>query len=131
MPSQRIEQPDDLSGEDRELEAALSGLRPAASQVDALACAFDAGQTRAARALRFWRGASGLLAAMLAVAIVLPVPPARRASSSSVAERPSGSNAPAELAAYYAIRDDVMNRGPDALPAALGHVSNSLDVRGR
>ena len=136
-----------LSGADRELEDALGGLRPrAAAGVDPLACAFEAGRTSARQSLRAWRAASGLLAATLAVvAVVLPNQSGRQTRSgtgSSVARNDAlplpprhavglASSSRAGLANYYALRDDVLARGPDVLPAPAGYVPNPPRLRGR
>ena len=65
-----------LTPADRELEAALQGLAPAAPGIDRDRLMFVAGQASARRRQRVWQGATATLAA--AFAILLAVRPASR-----------------------------------------------------
>src|SRR5688572_10223984 len=57
---------ENLTPAERELEAALTSLTPAAAQIDPVAAAFDAGGRAARRQVRVWRSAT---AAMLLIAV--------------------------------------------------------------
>src|SRR3954454_6530636 len=67
-------------GGERELEAALRGLRPAATAgpLDPIACAFDAGRRAASQRANPWRATSAVLAIVLTVTVLNPrvIPPA-------------------------------------------------------
>ena len=120
-----LEDEPDLTPADRELEAALRGLRPASAGVDAVAIAYAAGAASARRALFRWRAvAAGLALALGASIVVTAVQP--RASEPTIAQAPereplqavAAATYPPEsvgAAAYLRLRDNVLDRGLDAL----------------
>jgi hypothetical protein len=115
------DEPMNLTPGERELQEGLSHLSPAhPEKTETIAIAFDAGRRGARRSLTAWRSAAAVLLVALTANVLIRV------------ERPAGSNpqpsasiavappnpADAQLATYYAIRNDVINHGVAALPDA-------------
>ena len=63
---------DELNSADRELEAALKSLAPAAARIDPVAAAFAAGQRSGRRQLRVWQAAAAALLLVGAGAWLVP-----------------------------------------------------------
>ena len=124
--------------EDAELENALAALRPAGPGISRDALMFAAGARSARRRSRLWQGAACALAVLLTAAILLPrpareverivyrpAPPAPisvPAKAAVAAVSPFTNEAAASTAvpnmAYLRLRQAVLERGPDALPAS-------------
>jgi hypothetical protein len=123
---------DNLDGAERELEAALRGLKPGPATIDPLACAFEAGRKTGARRAIVWRSTAAAMAVALLVSILIPT----RSSSSrdasptqnefaTVVSLPSHTTGPT----YFSTRDAVLDRGVDVLPASRG-AATPLSLRG-
>ena len=63
---------DELSPEDREMEAALRSLAPASAEIDPVAAAFEGGRRSARRQLRLWQSAAITLLVVSTAAWLLP-----------------------------------------------------------
>jgi len=137
-----------LTPADAELARALSGLRPAGG-IDRDRMLFAAGAASARRTGRIGMGVAGVLAAALAVSLavrpeprvierVVTVPatgPAPTMAAPWPAETPDWMPAAVEQkGAYLALRNQVLTKGLDALPApapaagALAEPANGIDV---
>lgn len=123
-----------LTPSEKEIEAALGGLRPARAPMNRDRVMFDAGRTSARRQNRIWQGISGFLGIVLLVSVLyrpsatvvetatnvvasdagssLPVDGADRLHDSFHRERPD------PVADYVRMRRAVLRRGIEALPAA-------------
>ena len=129
MPEHDDEQ---LSGGERELEAALRGLKPGATSVDPVVCAFEAGRTAGARRVTAWRSTTAALSLALIVSILIP---ARSPTRSSRENATIGSYATVmplprtNQPTYFSTRDAVLDRGVDVLPASTGS-AKLLSMRG-
>jgi hypothetical protein len=114
-----------LSGADRELEAALASLSPdRSSGLDPIAAAFDAGRHDADRRMRIWQGASLLSGSLAAVVMIV-------AGMHSAAPRDAVHNAPIAIVSndvtpferpsdesILRLRQRVLAGGLDSLPPA-------------
>jgi hypothetical protein len=122
---------DRLTPMDKELEAALGGLKPSGAAISRDRVMFAAGQAAAHRHGRVWQGVSGLLAALLLASIVWhpgPAGPAQRVET--VAYEPPAVLPTASLAEpidrqeveafrrYVRTRRAVLNRGIEAIPVS-------------
>jgi hypothetical protein len=123
-----------LSGGDRELEAALGSLAPdRPARLDPVAAAFVAGQRASHRQLRIWQGASltsGALAAVLVLATIVR-PPAPRPSGGPIAVAkniPSSMQGPADESVLL-LQQRVLTGGVDALPPARSIRVPQLNLR--
>ena len=129
MSSER--EPDGLSPAEREVEAALRGLRPVDAGLDPLVIAYRAGAARRERSLWIWRAA----AAVFAIALGAVVLSGSRQNDSNLsrgtlAVDPQPRGTPSTLLvtvpptrispSYERLRDRVLEHGLDALsiPAA-------------
>jgi hypothetical protein len=125
---------DGLTPMDRELEAALGGLRIAPAAISRDGVIFDAGRASARRRSRLWQGSSCILALLLLASVVWrPTPTAPQRPAETVAQHPVDIS-PAALSAastqaidseqvrafrrYLRMRQAVLERGVDALPAS-------------
>ena len=120
-----------LDGGERELEAALRGLKPEAVQADPIACAYDAGRTAAARRASAWRMTSAGLSIVLITMMLVPMRSPRSSSDTelhgevaTVVSLPHNNRS-----TYFTTRDAVLTRGVDVLPASRGS-ANALSMRG-
>lgn len=115
-----------LTPAERELEAAMSRLRPAGSTLDPLQVAFDAGKASAARSLRTWRIASVALLFGVIGALVFPAQDPRDVELVRSAPAQMQGAHDMQLASYLSLRNDVLERGvsvlPDVTPASRGAV---------
>lgn len=128
-----------LDGADRELEAALRGLKPAirGTPLDPVACAFNAGRRAARQQTNPWRMTSAILAIALALAVLYPgVSPPSVKSTAVVASRESAATlssaaSPQGLSALSVIRlrDIALERGLDAMPHTQDSSRRPLGVR--
>jgi len=128
-----------LGPAERELEQALAALRPASAKIDRDRLMFLAGRTSARRRSRLWQCAAGALAVALAAALsaalyARPAPrEVERVVYVTVARPPAvPAEAPAAPIAtpepgrwrgepyYLKLRDEVLAKGLDALPAPRG-----------
>jgi hypothetical protein len=122
---------DRLTPMDKELEAALGGLKPSGAAISRDRVMFAAGQAAARRRGRVWQGVSGLLAALLLASIVWrpgpagPVQHVETVAYESLAALPTAS--PPELIdrqemeafrRYVRTRRAVLNRGIEAIPVS-------------
>ena len=124
----------DLSNDERKLEAALARLKPRHSELNAVAIAYEAGRRSAAWRLTTWRAVAALLLlAITLVTLLRPAPrtveklvfvPARvsRPLPITMTFPPSSSMPPASPSgaplSYLTLRQNVIQYGPDALPAS-------------
>jgi hypothetical protein len=130
--------PDPLTPGESELESALARLVPQVAFDRREAIAYEAGRRAGRRAAVPWRVCTGALAACLLVAIfprATPPPP-----SLLVTAPPSPTAPPTHVVAmtpeevrpaagtYLAVRDEVLAKGLDALPAGTGG-GGSADLR--
>ena len=118
-----------LTAAEQELERALAGLAPAAPPVDRDRLMFQAGRAAGRRGRWLWRGASAAAAVVLAVSLIVrPEPrqverivfvPVESAGAVSVADPDpeAARDRWAEHARYAAIRNEILAKGPGALPA--------------
>lgn len=121
-----------MSDQENELEAALAKLRPAGVEFDVVQLAYEAGRREAGRRGLVWPVVCGLLATgLLAALVVRPATPrpverivyvnqaAPPATMPMLQPMPREEPSPAVAAAagYIALRDAVLARGLDALPA--------------
>jgi hypothetical protein len=112
---------EDLSPAERELEAALRSLAPAAARIDSVGAAFAAGQRSMRRQIRTWQSAA---AAILLVSTGAWLVPFQRGMMTS---RDVGDSAPVAEATNDALprseqsllmlRQAVWKKGIDGLPA--------------
>jgi hypothetical protein len=122
-----MSEPDGLNPAERELEAALKSLAPAATHIDPIAAAFEAGQRSCRRQMRVWQAAAAAL--LLAGTGLWFVPAGQQtgaapsgASASSIAERVElihPDSAPAKPLgdqSLMMLQAAVAARGLDALP---------------
>jgi len=124
-----------LTPAEQELERALASLAPTAAGVDRDRLMFQAGRARGRRGRWLWPSASAAVAAAVAAAVVLAVsltagpqpqpierivfvPVETPAGVSVIDAEPEGSQERwADHARYAALRNAVLAKGPDALPA--------------
>ena len=126
------DEPCKLDGGERELEAALRGLKPDIINVDPIACAFEAGRTATARRASVWRTTSVALSIAVVVMMTVPMRSPRSSSSetaphqgiATVVALPRGNRS-----TYFSTRDAVLTRGVDVLPASRGS-ADALSMRG-
>ncbi len=121
-----------LTPSEREIEAALGGLRPTRASMNRDRLMFCAGRTSARRQNRIWQGMSGFLGIMLLVSVVNR-PPATviNTSTNTVAsnareplpvnvasQSPDSFNRgrPDRVTDYVRMRRAVLDRGIEALP---------------
>ena len=110
-----------LSGAQRELEAALGSLAPdRQTGLDPVAAAFDAGRLSAHRQLRVWQGASllsGTLAAVVFIAVSLQMAHPRPSAGpiAVVTNLPSSIQRPSDESVMR-LQQRVLEHGVDALP---------------
>ncbi|MDY0357938.1 MAG: hypothetical protein RBR19_18795 [Sedimentisphaerales bacterium] len=133
---------DGLTPIDRELEAALGGLRVAPATISRNRVMFDAGRASARRRSRLWQGSSCVLTVLLLASVVSrPTPTAPQRPAETVAERKADIS-PAALSAastpaidaeqvrafrrYLRMRQAVLERGIDALPGST-EIPGSID----
>jgi hypothetical protein len=120
-----------LRGEEIELERALQGLTPSAAVVDPLALAFEAGRRGAALRITTWKFASVAMLGLMLVSLYASSDRARLpinvVSTETIAER---SPAPIDRSTYLAVREAVLERGVDALPAPAGSGLTATPVVG-
>lgn len=120
---------DGLTPMDRELEAALGGLRVAPATISRDRVLFDAGRASARRRSRLWQGSSCVLALLLLVSVVSrPTPTAETVAQQQVDISPAALSAASTQAIdaeqvrafrrYLRMRQAVLERGVDALPAS-------------
>ncbi len=128
-----------LTPAERELEAALGALRPAATGIDRDCLMYRAGEHAGGRRQRFWQGATAMFAAALMTSLLIrPAPrqvdryvyveagaPARvadaRPARGADAEIAGARESPTRRAtAYIRLREGVLIRGVDALPDLPG-----------
>lgn len=126
---------DGLTPMDRELEAALGGLRVAPATISRDRVLFDAGRASARRRSRLWQGSSCVLALLLLVSVVsrptpttAPQRPAETVAQQQVDISPAALSAASTQAIdaehvrafrrYLRMRQAVLERGVDALPAS-------------
>jgi hypothetical protein len=121
-----------LDGAERELEAALRGLKPGPATIDPIACAFEAGRKTGARRATAWRSTAAAMSVALIVSILIPmrgsssrdVPPMQN-EFATVVSLPSHTPGPT----YFSTRDAVLDRGVDVLPASRG-AATPVSLRG-
>jgi hypothetical protein len=121
-----------LSGGERELEAALRGLKPGATSVDPVACAFEAGRTAGARRVTAWRSTTAALSLALIVSILIPARSATRSSRENATIGGYATVLPlprTNQPTYFSTRDAVLDRGVDVLPASTGS-AKPMSMRG-
>ena len=121
-----------LTPGERELSDALAQLRPLrGGGLDETVIAFDAGHRSARRSLAAWRGVAVLLLLALSASVLTrfddPAPPTQVADGPA-APAARERSVDTQLAAYYALRNDVIERGVAALPAPAGG-STALPIR--
>jgi hypothetical protein len=117
---------DELSPAEREVEAALRGLRPADAGIDPLVIAYRAGSARRETSLWMWRAAAAVFAIALGAVVLsgnrqddssvsrgtLAVDPQpRRTPSTLLVTMPPARSSPS----YERLRDRVLEHGLDAL----------------
>lgn len=111
-----------LNSVQRELEAALASVVPAAAHVDPIAAAFDAGHKSGRRQVRFWRAAAAMVLAIgLGIRLIPlgrdPVAPTHDQPGTNVAFRASDTaNLPEQ--SLLMLEKAVKEKGVDGLPAA-------------
>lgn len=114
-----------LSPAQRELEAALQSLSPAASDVDAIAAAYEAGRRSMRWRLHAWQSAAALvLIAAGATWLTSSLPPIDRATPAPIASGPrllvvqtTAPVASPSQASLLTLQQAVSERGLDGLPA--------------
>jgi hypothetical protein len=125
-----------LSGADRELEAALSSLSPDRNTgLDPIDAAFDAGRLDGNRRVRVWQGASLLSGSLAAVVVIVAglrrgaphdvvhnMPVAIVANDLTALERPSDES-------VLRLRQRVLTSGLDSLPPAPSINVQPLSLR--
>jgi hypothetical protein len=127
-------QDDRLTPSERELEAALGGLKPARAAMNRDRLMFQAGRAAARRQSRLWQAVSACLTIVLLASIAYrPAPTAVETGVVTVASRPQPAQAiePAgerhdmpglryfeSANDYVRMRAAVLRRGIDALPAS-------------
>jgi hypothetical protein len=128
-----------LTPAERELEAALGALRPAAAGIDRDCLMYRAGERAGGRRQRLWQGATAMFAAALMTSLLIrPAPryvdryvyveagaPARVADARPVHEPGPADDGVQGLlmqdaTGYVRLREAVLVRGIDALPVAPG-----------
>lgn len=141
------EEPNPLNPGESELEMALGRLAPQGVADRREEIAFEAGRRVGRRAAMPWRICSGALAACLALSLVprvtptsSPVPVAKVSAPQPVAAQlvtASRQEPPMIAGTYLVVREEVLEKGLDALPASGGRggtgqsraVPRALDVR--
>jgi hypothetical protein len=129
-----------LTPDERELEAQLAGLRPAQPAMERDELMFRAGQATAARRLHRWQGATSLMGlALLGVWLCQPVPltppqpllgtipdPQKTEEPPVPTVAPAAQpwlrqdpESPSPIRQYLALRSRVIMEGVDALPVPL------------
>ena len=127
---------DGLTPMDRELEAALGGLRVAGATISRDRVLFDAGRASARRRSRLWQGSAAVLAIALLVSIALrPAPTGPEHSTEAVARQHISIDPVAQSAAhveplnperaqafrqYIRMRRAVLDRGVEVIPTSDG-----------
>lgn len=127
---------DGLTPMDRELEAALGGLRIAPAAISRDRMMFDAGRASARRRSRLWQGSAAVLAIALLVSIALrPAPIGPERPTEAVARQQISIEPVAQSAAhveplnleraqafrqYIRMRRAVLERGVEVIPASDG-----------
>jgi hypothetical protein len=128
-------QDDRLTPSERELEAALGGLKPARAILNRDQLMFQAGRASARRQNRLWQAVSVCMAVVLAVSIVYrpttraveprPVAVANRVEHAGPAPSPTLLTRRVTEQRYFApvndyvrMRSEVLRRGIDALPTS-------------
>lgn len=100
---------------DRELESALRGLKPVASAVDPIGCAFDAGRASMRRQNRTWQGAcAALLVCVGALATLRTGQAPQQPSDPGVYAAATPTASPDS---YLLVRNRVLQDGLGALPS--------------
>jgi hypothetical protein len=122
-----------LTPSEREIEAALGGLRPARAPMNRDRVMFDAGRTSARRQNRIWQGVSGCLGIVLLVSVMnRPMTTAVETGTNTVASNVQESlplstasqrhdwsdhGRPDAVTDYVRMRRAVLEQGIEALPA--------------
>lgn len=143
----------DLTPAEQELELALSRLRPARSAIDRDQIMFSAGANSVRRSNRSWQTATGLLAVMLVVTVLRPLPvsqptevlstaagpieeaPRTTEDVQALASRPDASFSPTTTrwtssSQYLHLRNQVVALGADGLPPVRGFRDPALADHG-
>jgi len=123
-----------LTPSEREIEAALGGLRPARAPMNRDRVMFDAGRTSARRQNRIWQGISGCLGIVLLVTVMYRPPATGVESDRNAVASDVGNPLPVDaanrlrdsfhrewpdpIADYVRLRRAVLKQGIEALPAA-------------
>lgn len=128
-----------LTPAERELEAALAALRPAAPVIDRDGLMFRAGQASARGRTHVWQAAAAGLALAFGVSLVTRSSPSAGRPGVQVAVAPGTATEPQSTAlpefaslrplsqspsAYWRVRAAVLTRGTDALAAPTGGAGN-------
>jgi hypothetical protein len=118
---------DELTPAERELEAALSSLKPTGAQVDPVAAAFEAGGRAARRRVHVWQSAT---AAPLLLAIggwLMPLSqPVHRSVAPALVTTTPQSVAPPSPINLVALERAIRDQGVDALPRTPFPASHAL-----
>jgi hypothetical protein len=129
---------DNLTGGERELEAALRQLAPAragaGTGLDPVACAFEAGRQVAARRATAWQATSVVVFAVaLAVVILNPLSIRSPSNVAPLVARLEPARPPSQQAlstlSVIRLRDVALERGLDAMPRTQQSAPRSLGVR--
>lgn len=125
---------ENLTAADEELAEALGHLRPMQASVDRERLMFRAGQISTRRARRAWQCATVLVAVALGVSLLVRLEPAEPGKTVRVAaERPvvvplmvewSSESPVAGDGAYLKLRNEVLEKGLDALPEPAVSATN-------
>ena len=129
---------DEMTPVEHELEAALRGLAPARPNINRDRIMFCAGRASARRRNRLWQGVSSTLAVLLLVSIVYRPRPASLASRPEIIvhNMPTPSSRPAPVVdetraeafrRYVRTRRAVLDRGVEAIPTSSAHRDSSID----
>jgi hypothetical protein len=120
----------DLSNDERKLEAALAHLKPREPELDAIAIAYEAGRRSAAWRLTTWRAVAAMLLIALTLSALLrpaprtiqtivSAPPQPQTSFTHVSQSPQQSPSyNAGPLTYLRLRQNVIQYGSVALPAS-------------
>ena len=120
-----------MTPSERELEAALGGLKPAPSAIDRDRVLFHAGRASVRRSTRLWQGLSSALAILLLASVLRgPFSTDSRQRPEVVARpearvlyRPAAAVDQGQIEAfrhYVRTRRAVLDRGVEAIPASSG-----------
>ena len=118
-----MQEPNDLTPANRELERALKSVRPVDAHVDPVAAAFAAGRRSAENNLRVWKAAA-VLALFVGMGSMFLIPTSRHVPAPADVRQPvfvtSYKPAPVPDQSVAALQQAMAERGLAGLPATRG-----------